>query len=198
MLKIEIYNIIKDILKKYQINISIKEIIKRYSESHRYYHTIEHIDFLIKKIINNENLSENDKEILIITSIFHDIIYIVGNHDNEEQSAKFMIDNCSNITENINIAYNIILDTKNHKPRTYLSKIFCEFDMDNLMYGSFSDLIENENKIFKEFSQHYTIKEYVNGRINFLKNIIKSPYGIHNKENIEKYILFIKNKYINI
>ena len=78
------------ILQKYNLDINLTEIQEKYSEIHRFYHTFEHIEFLINKINKKFELDEKEREILILTALFHDIIYNSQKTDNELQSVNFL------------------------------------------------------------------------------------------------------------
>lgn len=185
--------LISNLIKEYKIDITLSEIIKMYSEPHRYYHTMEHVIDLIRKIMNLD-LSIKEKEILFLSSVFHDIIYVVGSSDNEKKSAEFFVNRCNEETSDIKMVYNIIIDTKTHVPRNYLSDIFCDLDMYNLYYGNLEDLIRDEYNIYKEFYPKYGDK-YVEGRLIFLKDVLKTEKGKKNSKTLNKYIEYIKRKY---
>jgi predicted metal-dependent HD superfamily phosphohydrolase len=183
---------ILNILNKYNIQITIDEIEQRYSESHRYYHTLTHINFIIKKI-HELKLSIIQKEILFISAIFHDIIYIIDSKTNEIDSNNFFLEKCKHtnfIISNVSI---LILDTEKHIPSNYLSKIFCDLDMYNIKYNNYEKLLIDEELIRKEYSKYDDII-YKKGRISFLYNMLKT-YGKSNSENIEKLINYINKIY---
>lgn len=186
---------IQKILIKHDIWITIDEIEEKYSENHRYYHTLRHINNLIDKITEID-INETEMNILLISAVFHDIIYIIGSKTNEIDSNNFFLSRCEDInyvTKNVSI---IILDTIDHKPSNNLSKIFCELDMWTLKYGTYEELLEEEKYIKKEFNI-FGYEKYKKGRINFLNKIINSEYGQNNKENLLKLIDYVKNKRVN-
>jgi len=190
---------IKRILEKYNIDITINEIEKRYSEEHRHYHTLEHINFLIEKIYEkykNGNLTENDKDILIVAAIFHDIIYEIDKPDNEEQSAELLQNRTKFIDEfqqnDIQKIYNIIIDTKDHNTEDRLSMIFCDLDMYSISNSTFAELLKYERQIYLEY-QKFGFSTYKKYRVKFLHNMLSNKYGIKNRDNILKLIEYIEN-----
>ena len=183
------------ILQKYNLDINLTEIQEKYSEIHRFYHTFEHIEFLINKKFE---LDEKEREILILTALFHDIIYNSQKTDNELQSVNFLKSKLiEEITTEIEQVCNIILTTKSHKKTNdKLTNIFCELDMWRLSNGSFIDIFEDERKIFKEY-QYNNYNTYKINRIKFL-NSIKLTYGINNTQNIDLLIDWISTQKINV
>jgi predicted metal-dependent HD superfamily phosphohydrolase len=62
------------------------ELIARYSEPHRKYHTIQHLEECFEKFAEVRALAEHPAEIELALW-FHDAIYNVKRHDNEKMSA---------------------------------------------------------------------------------------------------------------
>lgn len=186
--------LIKNILNKYKINITTKEIEEKYNEKHRYYHNIEHINFLNNKILElyeKNIINENERDILIISSLFHDIIYYMGNNDNELKSVEFFKEKINSNDKIYEQIIEIILDTINHESKNKLSKIFSDLDMFIISDGTFDELLNYEKKIRME-AKNYNFELYKQKRIEFLKNILETDYGKKNKINIEKLIEHIK------
>lgn len=64
------------------------EIAKNYSDKKRHYHTLEHLENLFAELeIVRAHIGEWD--VLSFSVFYHDVIYNVKKHDNEEQSALF-------------------------------------------------------------------------------------------------------------
>ncbi len=67
----------------------IGKLMWYWQQKHRYYHSEEHLSFLI---INIENIAQKneinaeEKDILLMTAFFHDAIYDPTSFDNEEKS----------------------------------------------------------------------------------------------------------------
>ena len=62
------------------------ELIARYSEPHRKYHTLQHLEECFKKLDEVRGLAEHPAEIELALW-FHDAIYNVKRRDNEKKSA---------------------------------------------------------------------------------------------------------------
>lgn len=184
---------LQELLNKWNIKCDINTILSMYNESHRYYHTLSHLNDLIDQINDDKSkYTEKEYEKLIISSLFHDCIYDPNSYNNEEKSADFFINCCSDKTnDDILDIKQIILDTKTHDPNTKLSESFCNYDM-NIVERGFNDLIEWENNIREEY-RNIDTKEYKMGRLKFLESVLnKYP---HNTDNLLKLIEFVKNNY---
>lgn len=192
-------NEISKILDKYNINVTVEEIEKRYSEEHRHYHTLEHINFMVNGVydlFDKKVISDNDKDILLVAAVFHDIIYKIGTTDNEKQSADFLLNNVEFIDQfqqnDINKAYDIIMDTEKHDTDNELSKLFCDLDMSIISDSTFAELLRYEKQIYLEF-QKYPYNIYKKGRIKFLRSMLNSDYRKNNYDNIIKLIEYIES-----
>jgi predicted metal-dependent HD superfamily phosphohydrolase len=171
-----IESIIKKRLKNITQKLKIGFFKHKYSEKHRHYHNWNHILDLINKSQYKDILSDD----LLLSILFHDIVYLPINNDNEKQSAEiFKIYFPNNID-----VYNSILSTKTHTSTDILSKYLNELDMSILYTDNLTDFIDYEKGISKEFS--FVNKDvYLIKRIEFLTNNNVS----------EKYIDYVK--YLN-
>lgn len=64
----------------------LTELLARYSEPHRHYHTLEHLDACLRHLAVVHDQLERPQEIACALW-FHDAIYVVGGSDNELRSA---------------------------------------------------------------------------------------------------------------
>ena len=62
------------------------EVMRRYAEPHRSYHTVQHLDECFAKLDDARSFAERLSEVELALW-FHDAIYEVRNSDNEDQSA---------------------------------------------------------------------------------------------------------------
>jgi predicted metal-dependent HD superfamily phosphohydrolase len=188
-------NYIKKLLKNYNIKIDLSEIKHRYSEPHRFYHTLKHINFILKKIdglFSKNIINKKDKEILYIATLFHDIIYDPLKNNNEKKSSDLFLNKISEHSPNVNQINKIILNTIDHKSHgNKLSKIFNDLDMYNLFNSDLKTLKKDESDIRKEYSM-FSNKLYRKGRLDFLNSLLK--YN-KNTENIKELINHVDIKY---
>jgi pantetheine-phosphate adenylyltransferase len=144
-------------------------ILDHYREPHRFYHTIEHLDDLCTQF---EEQGYGDNDVLLLATIFHDIIYDPKSPTNEEDSARYFNEIFTGDLRIKNEVTGIILDTKTHKPQSELSKVFCDADL-NILQQPFAKLLEYEHQIFKEF-QFVDYAIYCEKRIEVLKHLNKT------------------------
>ena len=109
-----------------------EDIIRRWNEPHRFYHNIDHLNYLIKlfeQLYADDKIDGNLLNKLIIVAFFHDVIYDPSKTNNEEKSIEYFVNNCG-VTIVASEEFKkeisgVIMDTKGRtKPTTWLSKTF--------------------------------------------------------------------------
>jgi pantetheine-phosphate adenylyltransferase len=181
------------LLDKWNIRCDVNTLLSMWNESHRSYHTLDHLNDLIDQIDENkDSFTEKEYEMLLLTAIFHDCIYDPMKNNNEEKSADFFIECCSDKTNtDVLKIKQMILDTKSHKASNSLSHIFSSFDM-SIVERDFDQLLDWESGIYDEF-KGYGNEKYKEGRLKFLESLLeKYP---HNLDNLIKLIDWVKNNY---
>ena len=144
------------------------DVINLYHEPHRFYHTLTHIESVLKHL-HDAGLLRHDE--LFLAAVFHDIIYNPQSRTNEEDSADYFINaaKLSGLTQDQKVHIRqLILDTKTHKPTVPLSEELIKADL-AIFNASFDKLIAYEKSIFKEH-QFVDYKEYKVKRIEVLKH----------------------------
>lgn len=183
---------LQELLNKWNIKCDVNTLLAMWNESHRYYHTLNHLNDLIEQINENKSkYSQKEYEKLLITALFHDCVYNPIKNDNEEKSAEFFEQCCSdkNNTDMVDIS-KMILATKTHVATTNLSESFNHYDM-NIVERDFEQLLEWENGIFKEYEEYGNT--YKDGRLKFLESLLdKYP---NNTENLLKLVDWVKENY---
>jgi pantetheine-phosphate adenylyltransferase len=142
-------------------------VLNRYHESHRFYHTQNHISDLLIKLSTGVSSLSNE---LFLTAVYHDAIYNPVSATNEEDSANlFLEEAASSVLSEASKkqVYQMILDTKTHTASSELSQRFIDADLD-VFNGSLEELIRYEHQIFKEF-QFVDFKTYQQKRIEVLE-----------------------------
>lgn len=152
-----------------------------YLEPERYYHSISHPEKLLRifdKIKNNFSLSQDSEKIIKLAIILHDIVYKIGNYENEYYSslkAKNILLELKIHSEIINAVDLCILKTwysnKQYTPANILEHIVCDLDL-----SGFSETWENYSLQNKEVVKEYSLPEMAN--------------QINNKTLKETYALF--------
>jgi len=179
---------------------TFKNLCDHYTEPHRAYHTLNHLNNCfnefdeIKGFLNNTDAVE-------LAIWFHDAVYNIGQHDNEEKSAQLAKAFChqnglsKDFTKEVE---NHILATRDHNLSTNSdTNYLIDIDMSILGYPP-EVLYQYEDQIFREYSTIYSKKEYLFGRFGFLVKLkdydlyktdyFKSKYGQSCQENIPKAI----------
>jgi pantetheine-phosphate adenylyltransferase len=123
------------------------EVINRYQEPHRFYHTLDHLQDIYQQLEDKE-LADN--KALLLATAYHDVIYNPQSSTNEENSAKYFMQYYKANDQLKQEVYNIILDTKTHQPQSELSSVFCDLDL-NVLRQPLHKLLIYEDQIFKEF-----------------------------------------------
>ena len=163
---------IQPLLTKWHIRMSQEEILRRWREPHRAYHTCDHLADVMNQIyaIPNNHITNKYREMLLLAAIFHDIVYDPRRSDNEERSAQLLLQHAPETTE-IQYIVSIIRDTKTHVPRSPLSHIFCDLDM-SIVKKPLPDLVRWETGIRMEY-KHVPRLLYMIGRVRFLRQMIQ-------------------------
>lgn len=183
---------IKLLLKNYAPRINAEKvselIFKRYSEHHRYYHNLNHIEYCLKEY-DNYVLQNEYKQEIELAIWFHDLIYAPRAKDNEEKSAEEWLTVTENIRDKnglIEDVYNLILITKhNKKPQNLEEKIIIDIDLSILgaeeaVYNSYSSSIRKEYEFIE-------LNEYRKARRNVLDVFLQRDFIF--------YTDYFKNKY---
>ena len=185
---------INTLLIKYKIKADSKMLLDMWNEPHRHYHSLNHyidINNMINEDYANGKIKEVEYEKLLLTNLFHDIIYNPTRADNEQQSADFFISLC---TEKENSAIKeikcAILDTASHKASIPLSEKFNKYDM-NIVERGYEQLLEWEKGIHEEYKMFGD--KYKEGRLHFL-NTLLDKYPL-NSTNLLQLMEHVKNNY---
>lgn len=188
MITVNLLIALRTINQRLNIFIPTLYILQRYNEEHRFFHTIKHVNDIIRQIFLVEDLTQDEEAILLLAAIFHDIIYYPDKNDNEEKSVEYLNTYVVETNSSIEKAKEIILSTKNHNSEDKLCKIFNTLDC-SIMSKNYDDLLIWEKEIKAEYS-FVDLKTYKEKRIEFLNNNI-SKYP-DNENNLKKLIRLIR------
>jgi pantetheine-phosphate adenylyltransferase len=183
--------------------VVLKDLIKRYKESHRYYHSISHILDCINELMENfSNLSERDLGIAVLVLLFHDAIYDTHANNNEEKSADLFKSFAGSLLDpdSVNLVYQIILATKNHSlsnvADTNLGQIILDIDLSILgkdidTFNNYDENIRKEYSWVDESTYHTTRHKIMNNFLTrnkiFLSDKMNATYEHQAKINLQKY-----------
>ena len=147
-------------------------VFDAWNEPHRVFHTKKHLEEVIRglEIQKSDKWWEYEWEASILAAYFHDIVYIPGAKDNEEQSVRRM-EELLVVKDGraVDLAKDIIRSTaKLACNKDYLFDIFQKADCRGLIEWNFEQILPYEDAIFKEF-QRFSVEDYKKGRVEFLR-----------------------------
>lgn len=160
------------------------EVLKRYEESHRFYHTLSHLDHVLNYLEKKGQLNDD----LFLTAVYHDAVYDPKSKDNEEKSAELFVKHAQqngSSNDRINAVRQYILDTKTYKASSEKSQQFIDADLD-ILQQPLGKLIEHEKQIFKEY-QFVDYRLYQARRIEVLRSF-------NQKGNLDPLIEYVNQR----
>lgn len=169
---------------------SIEDLIKRWSETHRYFHTLVHLERILKQIDNDRyKLSKQEYDILRISAIYHDIVYLPreDKYNISESIEKFDQD-FPNLPFIIKDKIKDIIHSTNYHNFEHEDKLigmFNSYDMNGILKGDLETLIEDGDNVAREYNLDKDV--YKEKRIEFLEK-----YKQYNP-NIQKCIDYLMN-----
>ncbi|KAI1195329.1 hypothetical protein F5X97DRAFT_308336 [Nemania serpens] len=116
----------------------VNEFLERYTEPHRQYHDVTHIDAMLA-CYDDAAASLDDDEAVILAIIFHDWVYDPLRRDNEAESARVFesfAEDAAVAAETRRTVRDLIEATTTHTPRDEdedeRTKLFLDFDLEVL------------------------------------------------------------------
>jgi exopolyphosphatase/pppGpp-phosphohydrolase len=151
-----------------RINNLVKEIIPNLPY-HNYQHARE-VEYAASNLAKKAKLSYEEKFLLKTAGKLHDVIQVIGAKDNEEQSAelaKRVLKSLGYDNYQRNIVCDLILATKMpQKPKSYLEKVICDADLDNLGREDFF----KKGELFRVEMNLPKIKQFYEVQLQFLSS----------------------------
>lgn len=164
------------------------DLISRYSESHRKYHTLDHIKSCLDEFKQVKTFSQ-DPLAIEFAIWFHDAVYNTHRKDNEEKSAKLAIKVIKKLKlpkKYISKVTSLILATKHDtEPIDNDEKLICDIDLSSLGLPD-DEYEQNSLKIRQEYN--WVAKDqYILGRSKVITSFLNKPSIF--------YTEYFKNKY---
>lgn len=110
----------------------LEQLIHRYAEPHRHYHTLQHLEECLAQLADAHALASHPHEIAYALW-FHDAIYDVRSHDNEWQSANWARTEAMAAgiaADAANRIHDLIMDTRHDaKPDTGDGQLLVDIDL---------------------------------------------------------------------
>jgi predicted metal-dependent HD superfamily phosphohydrolase len=160
-----------------------EEIYQKYTESHRFYHDLNHIWSRLGEVQKHNDLN------LELAWWFHDSIYDPTKKDNELQSSGFAYKMmyAMGVQENERLEVHRLIMCTQHNCLLSdpIGQIIADIDLLGLADDRFT-FDDNSANIRKEFSM-YSDEEYKKGRLEFLENFCKRSKIYYTKTYSDYY-----------
>ena len=164
-----------------QIDRLWQNIVTRYGEPQRAYHTLNHIEQLLVQFDSvKHHLSE--PHIIALALYYHDVIYDPTRSDNELQSAELATDALSSYLspEQCQQIYALIMMTANHQIDTLVDSDKYNdaaylLDMDLSILGAPWSAYEQYAKAIRQEYAHVADDNYRDGRTAVLQGLLAHP-----------------------
>jgi len=180
-----------------KVSLLWRHLVKSYTESHREYHNLNHLEELFNYFDHYQDSIQN-KSAVALSIFYHDVVYQVWKKNNEQKSAEKAIEILQEIRfpyEDLKIIEDLIMCTKNHTSLTPDQGFMIDFDLailgqKNDIYNIYSQQIRKEYKIVpeliynkgrKQVLTHFLEKESI-----FQTSLFKSKYEIQARINLTK------------
>ena len=184
------------------------DLVCRYSESHRFYHDLTHIEHCFLELSKMRNLAA-DLNAVELALWYHDAIYDVRRNDNEEKSADLAKEFCLRIGLSDAFAKKVralILSSKHHRgnPGDLDEQIFTDLDL-SAWGKSWKEFQKDTKNIRLEYSW-VTEAVFRKKRAEILKGFLDRPsiyntdyfrarYEIQARKNLKRSLTrLVKNK----
>jgi predicted metal-dependent HD superfamily phosphohydrolase len=161
-----------------------ESVMSNYKGSNRHYHTIRHIGIMLGEL-SQFRLTSHDEAIVVLSIIFHDVIYNPILKNNEEKSAVFatsVLQELGLSKQIINEISRLILLTKKHEcePNDKLGNILLDLDLSilstpSLLYKWYTESIRKEYFMYPDFI-------YKPGRKKVIQSFLKRERIFKTKE----------------
>ena len=152
------------------------DLVKRYSESHRKYHTLDHVELMLS--FKHEIMPVDDE--LELAIFFHDVIYDPESRDNERLSADYFLRCFDGFIwgEFASEVERLILATDHRSPRRGTNREDLLIDIDLSIFCTENDVYEVYQKAIREEYGHLSDESYNAGRAKVLNRFLEKPiYG---------------------
>jgi predicted metal-dependent HD superfamily phosphohydrolase len=152
--------------------MTFRELVLRYSETHRHYHTLSHIEHCIR----NMPRDCRNPDALEMAIWYHDAEYTLVAKDNETQSARIAAIDLHGASFEFVQEVEDLIQVTDHKtsPKTYDQQLIVDIDL-----AIFSEddrtFDDYEEGIWKEYGQVVCREVFCQKRIEVLERFLKHP-----------------------
>ena len=179
-------------LRKYVLN-KLKADLPEHLTYHGIEHTMDVLD-VCEQYIRRLNLGEEERFLLRIGAVVHDMGFLNGSANHEEVGAGMASELMLKLgmkAAQIEEVTGLVLSTKiPQTPKNELQKIICDADLDYLGRDDYPEISQRLYKEFKFMKVIQTDEDWKNLQINFLKaHYFHTPFAIANRAPKKQYWL---------
>ncbi|MBF6212557.1 metal-dependent phosphohydrolase [Nocardia puris] len=166
-----------------------EDLVRRYREPHRHYHTVEHLAAMLR-VIDELAADADDPDAVRYAAFFHDAIYAVDRDDNEARSAELAETTLRELglpEDLVREVVRLVLVTAAHAPEAgdRNGGVLCDADLAILAAGE-SAYAAYASAVRAEYA-HVPDDLYRKGRSAVLANLAALPQLFHTDTGRERY-----------
>jgi predicted metal-dependent HD superfamily phosphohydrolase len=161
-----------------------QELIARYSEPHRRYHTLQHLEECFARFDEIRDLAQHPAEVEIALW-FHDAIYDPRREDNEARSAAWAKSSVPDASAGERIHALVMATRHESEPRGADARVMVDVDL-SILGAPESRFEEYEAQVRAEYA-FVPDSEYRRGRQAMLQRFLSRPAIFSTRTFIERY-----------
>ncbi|MDX1488907.1 MAG: hypothetical protein R3268_11940 [Acidiferrobacterales bacterium] len=152
-----------------------QELVRRYSEAHRHYHTPEHIDHCLRQLDLAAGLMD-DADAVEMGLWFHDVIYDPRASDNERKSAELFT---QVVDQDVPAAfrrsvYDLIMVTVHpEQPKSRDEQFMVDIDLSS--FGLPWETFQRHSEAVRKEYAHLSDQRFYPNQIAFLRSLLARP-----------------------
>lgn len=153
----------------------LADLVSRYSEPHRHYHTLDHIGALFSHLSAHQELA-SDVATITAAICYHDAIYDTHCNDNELRSADLARAELEKIgwsAHEVDKVAAMILATQHHNPPAPDADTLLFLDLDLSILGARAQAYDGYSSAIRREFEWVPDDAYAQGRSQVLKNFVK-------------------------
>lgn len=164
-----------------------EELVARYAEPHRSYHTLRHLEAVLD-LVDEFAEEADDPDVVRLAAWFHDAVYDPQRDDNEERSAVLaerMLADTSLAPERVEEVAALVRMTKTHEPQDANGRVLCDADLavlgaDAETYAAYTRAVREEYAFVPD--------EYFDaGRAAVLEQLLALPSLFHTPQGRARF-----------
>ena len=172
---------------KGQVESIVNELFTYYSEPHRAYHNLSHLQNLFR-VLERAEVQPEHPVVFQLAILFHDVIYEIGRKDNEAKSASLAAERMNGFLtkEELNLLIKIIESTAHHQPLSDERDIHLFLDCDLSILAAPTDIYKEYQSAIRQEYRKTPLLLYRPGRRKVLRHFLE-------RERIYFTDYFLKN-----